>query len=130
MPRVLIWVLSHYNLLSLFSDIQRDLLETSQYESDEDQQKNDRPVRIREAEAEENLRLKALKRKLTIRMGSPLGTSRKVQSGSKQPTNDSLEPMSKKNKSTKIKDLRDNSLIRFINVKASTLKSAFTQETS
>ena len=43
------------NHLSLFSDNQRDVLETSQYESDEDDHMNDRLVKIREAEAQENL---------------------------------------------------------------------------
>ena len=77
-----------------------ELLDESHYESDEDQQKNERMVRIREAETSENLRLKsiALKRKLNARVGSPLGSSRKAQSTSKQPMEDSLGPMPKRNR--------------------------------
>ena len=89
------------NLLSLFSE--NDRLDMSQYESDDDQLNSDRLAKIREAEAEENVRLKALnlKKKMNKRLGSPLGSSRKVQSGSRPPVTDSSEPVAKKNKVSK-----------------------------
>ena len=84
--------------MSLFSE-NMDLLDTSQYESeDEDQLNLDRMAKIREAEAQENVRLKAvnLKSRMAKRVGSPLGTSNKAQSGSK--VLGPVEPAPKKTK--------------------------------
>ena len=91
------------NHLSLFSE--NDHLDMSQYESDDEQLNSDRLARIRSAEAEENVRLKALnlRNKMSKRVGSPLGSSRKVQSGSKTPTADSSGPAAKKSKVSKAK---------------------------
>ena len=89
------------NLLSLFSE--NDRLDISQYESDDDQLNSDRLAKIKEAEAEENVRLKALnlRKRMSKRLGSPLGSSRKVQSGSRPLATDPSEPVAKKNKVTK-----------------------------
>ena len=75
-------------------------MDESHYESDEDQHKNERMVKIREAEANENVRLKSLqlKRKMAAMVGSPLGSSRKAQASSKRPAEDSLGPMPKRNR--------------------------------
>ena len=91
------------NHLSLFSE--NDHLDMSQYESDDEQLNSDRLAKIRSAEAEENVRLKALnlRNKMSKRVGSPLGSSRKVQSGSKTPTADSSGPAAKKSKVSKAK---------------------------
>ena len=103
MPRVLICVFTFCNHLSLFSENGR--LNISRYESDDEQQNSDRLAEIREAEAEENVRLKALnlRKKMSKRLGSPLGSSRKTQSGSKPSAVDASEPAAKKPKSTKAK---------------------------
>ena len=78
-------------------------METSLYESDEDAHLNDRIAKIREAEAQEKLRVKtaALKRKLAMRVGSPVGTSKKAQPGSSQTVRAVVEPPPKKNKPVK-----------------------------
>ena len=84
--------------MSLFSE-NLDLLDTSRYESeDEDQLNRDRMAKIKEAEAQENVRLKAvnLRARMAKRVGSPLGTSNKAQSGSKAGV--PVEPAPKKNK--------------------------------
>ena len=84
--------------MSLFSD-NTDRLETSQYESeDEDQLNSDRMAKIREAEALENLRLKSinLNKRLAKRVGSPVGSSEKAQSGSRAPN--PVEPVQKKSR--------------------------------
>ena len=84
--------------MSLFSE-NLDLLDTSRYESeDEDQLNIDRMAKIKEAEAQENVRLKTitLRARMAKRVGSPLGTSNKVQSGSKASA--PVEPAPKKNK--------------------------------
>ena len=66
----------------------------SQYESKEEQQKEERLEKIKQAKANENIRLKALnlKRKLSTRIESPLGSSRKVQPAPKQRFGDELLP--------------------------------------
>ena len=58
-PMVLIWVVLQLLTICIFlSEKQSEELETSQYESDEDDHVNDRIAKIREAEAQENLRIK------------------------------------------------------------------------
>ena len=99
MPRVLLRLFFHpCNHMSLFSE-NLDLLDTSRYESeDEDQLNRDRMAKIKEAEAQENVRLKTinLRARMAKRVGSPLGTSNKAQSGSKVGV--PVEPAPKKNK--------------------------------
>ena len=60
-------------------------------------------AKIREAEANENLRLKhvALKRKLATVVGSPLGSSKRIQAGSSQSVVVSVEPITKKTRPAK-----------------------------
>ena len=86
-----------------FSEKQAEDLDTSRYESDDEQQLNDRVAKAKEAEARENLRIKsaALKRKLASKVGSPVCTSKKAQPGSSQTVRVVVEPPPKKNKPVK-----------------------------
>ena len=89
--------------MSLFSE--NGDLDITRYESDDEQQNSERLAKIKEAQAEENVRLKALnlRKKMTKRLGSPLGSSRKVQSAA-----DAAGPSAaKKSKSAQAKKGQD-----------------------
>ena len=88
--------------MSLFSE--NGDHDITRYESDDEQQNSERLAKIKEAQAEENVRLKALnlRKKMTKRLGSPLGSSRKTQSAA-----DASGPAAKKSKSAQPKNGQD-----------------------
>ena len=89
--------------MSLFSE--NGDHDITRYESDDEQQNSERLAKIKEAQAEENVRLKALnlRKKMTKRLGSPLGSSRKVQS----PADVAGPSAAKKSKSAQAKKGQD-----------------------